>query len=148
MFSCCWTQSAIDVSGSVLEIRKSVDTEIIGIVSAAGLDVSLCKSSLSGPLPSEILNAFEKLSRNILPPSPKEVGEIEVQASVKTEESEAQASVKTEGSEVQATVQSEIGEVQATVEVKSSETQASIVVKDAVSQTLVGENRLEVPRLR
>jgi hypothetical protein len=117
----------LDASGSALEIRKPVDIEIIGVASAAGLNISVVQQSglnlsdlfeseskifnagLSGPLPSEILNTFEKMSRNILPPSPKEV-----QTSVKSEEIEVQASVKSEEVEV---------------------------------QTLVGENRLEVPRL-
>jgi len=130
MFFCCWTQSVetldfsgsdvsgSDVSGSLLEIRKpDLDVSVI----QSGLP--LCKSGLSGPLPSEILNTFEKLSRNILPPSPKEVGEIEVQASVETKDVDVQ------------TVQT----VQAV--------QKSVTFKNAISQTLVGENRLEVPRL-
>jgi len=122
MFFCCWTQSVetldvsgSDVSGSVLEIRKpDLDVSVV----QSGLP--LCKSGLSGPLPSEILNTFEKLSRNILPPSPKEVGEIAVQASVESKDVEVQA-------------------VQAV--------QKSVTFKNAISQTLVGENRLEVPRL-
>jgi hypothetical protein len=60
------------------------------------------------------------LSRYILPPSPKEVGEIAVQASVESKDVEVQA-------------------VQAV--------QKSVTFKNAISQTLVGENRLEVPRL-
>ena len=142
MFPCCWTQSAVDISGSVisepvLEIR-ALD---VSVVQQSGLNLSKLFeseakiSALSGPLPAEILNTFEKLSRNILPPSPKE--EVEVQASVQNVGAEVQASVQSVGAEVQASVQNVGVEVQASVKSVGVEV-----------QTLVGENRLEVPKLR
>ena len=153
MFPCCWIQSAVDMSGSVisepvLEIR-ALD---VSVVQQSGLHLSKLfeseakSSALSGPLPSEILNTFEKLSRNILPPSPKEVQEpdVEVQAS----DVEVQASVQNVGVEVQASVQNMGVEVQASVKNVGAEVQASVKSVGAEVQTLVGENRLEVPKLR
>lgn len=110
-----------------------------------------------------------------LPPSPKEtpnspspnslyvseVSEVETQA-VETQVSEVQGSetqavetqaVETQVSEVQVSIETKEAETQATetqvtVDTQATETQTSVDVKDAVVQTLVGENRLEVPRLR
>jgi len=124
--------------------------------------------SISGPLPPVLLNRFDKLSQSLypefadpveslgisrsqypleLPPSPKTPNSLYV-SEESTHETETQVSVETQVSEVQVSVETQVSEVQVSVETQVSEVQASVNVKDAVIQTLVGENRLEVPRLR
>ena len=87
-----------DVSGSALEIRAPLplDKDVLGVIVAAGISVDVsviqqagCNLSdlfepspdvpappvttigVSGPLPPEILNTFEKLSRSNLPLLPE-----------------------------------------------------------------------------
>ena len=128
--------------------------------------------SISGPLPPVLLNRFDKLSQSLypdfaesqsircsqypleLPPSPKEspnslcVSEESHNSLCVSEVSGVQVSVSTQETETQVSVETQVSEVQVSVETQVSEFQASVNVKDAVIQTLVGENRLEVPRLR
>ena len=131
--------------------------------------------SISGPLPPVLLNRFDMLSRTLypefadplesqgvsrsqypleLPPSPKEspnslcLSEESHNSLCVSEVSGVQVSVSTQETETQATIEIKETETQASVQAEEVETQVSVDVKDAVVQTLVGENRLEVPRLR
>jgi hypothetical protein len=101
--------------------------------------------SISGPLPPVLLNRFDKLSQSLYPEFAESLGisrsqyPLELPPSPKTPNSlyVSEVSIETE-----TTIETQAVETQAV------ETQASVDVKDAVVQTLVGENRLEVPRLR
>jgi hypothetical protein len=118
------------------------------------------------PSPKETPNSPSPNSLYVSEVSEVETQTVETQAvetqSVETQVSEVQGSetketgtqavetqtVETQVSEVQVTVETQATETQVSVETQATETQTSVDVKDAVVQTLVGENRLEVPRLR